>query len=164
MRKHVLLFLCLATAPALCSDLKAQTGIGGGFTYGNQIERLGLDLRADFKLNNRWALSPKAHLFFPQSTGNITERWTSFNIDAHYLLNLENILFLYPLAGINISAWSRENRRLNSQINGSEIGINLGLGGLFKITSNVDGFMEVKYTAIQRVEQAVVSFGVLYRL
>lgn len=164
MRKHILVLFCVATTLGLYSDLKAQTGIGGGFTYGNRIERLGLDLRADFKLSDRWALSPKAHLFFPQSTGNITERWTSFNVDAHYLLNLENIMFLYPLAGINVTAWNRENRRLNSQINGSEIGINLGLGGLFKIAVNIDGFMEVKYSAIQRVEQAVVSFGILYRL
>ncbi|MCC5932157.1 MAG: outer membrane beta-barrel protein [Cyclobacteriaceae bacterium] len=164
MQKVVLALLFSATSLFIASDLKAQTGLGGGFSYGNRIERLGLDLRADFKLNDRWALSPKAHLFFPQSTGNITERWTSFNLDVHYLLNLENIMFLYPIAGINVTAWSRENRRLNSQINGSEIGINLGLGGLFKIAGNIDGFMEVKYTAIQRVEQAVVSFGILYRL
>ncbi|MGF1637337.1 MAG: outer membrane beta-barrel protein [Cyclobacteriaceae bacterium] len=164
MRKKFLLLTLMAWIGLSVQLANAQIGLGGGFAYGTEVEKLGLDLRADFKLGDKWALAPNFNFFFPRETRDHIHRWAGFNFDAHYLFNVENSFYFYPLFGLNITSYSTERKSDDRRWKNSEIGVNIGMGSEFKIAGQLDGFVEFKYVAIKYVDQAVVSFGVLYRL
>ena len=164
----------------------AQFKIGGKLAYGSEIESLGVGAKAIYELNEKISLSGELNYFFGSNTSstissqgfNIGEQeiktsLTTLNTDLHYNLSNLNDLSLYAIGGLNFSFFSTELSSENnfsgvevqSSSDNSEtfIGLNIGIGGSYPITDNLDVFSELKYI-INDLDQIVFSAGIVYSL
>lgn len=170
----------------------AQFKIGGKLAYGSEIESLGIGAKAIYELNEKISLSGELNYFFGSNTSstistsstinsqgfNIGEQeiktsLTTLNTDLHYNLSNLNDLSLYAIGGLNFSFFSTELSSENnfsgvevqSSFDNSEtfIGLNIGIGGSYPITNNLDVFSELKYI-INDLDQIVFSAGIVYSL
>ncbi len=140
-----------------------QINLGGGFSYGSEIEKPGINLRADFRFPKGWVIAPDFNFFFTKNNNNSKITWTTFNIDGHYLIGLSQQVNFYPLAGFNYTTVNTKVR--DTKYTNHKGGLNIGMGLDAKLASRLKGFVEVKYVVSnESTDQAVVMFGLLYGL
>lgn len=164
----------------------AQFKVGGKLSYGSEIESLGIGAKAIYELDENFSLSGELNYFFGSNTNSkinvqgydigeqeVETSLTTLNTDLHYNLSNLNDLSLYAIGGLNFSFYSTELSSDNnfpgvggqSSSDNSEtfIGLNLGIGGSYPITNNLDVISELKYI-INDLDQIVFSAGIVYSL
>lgn len=164
----------------------AQFKVGGKLSYGSEIESLGIGAKAIYELDENFSLSGELNYFFGSNTNStinvegfdigeqeVETSLTTLNTDLHYNLSNLNDLSLYAIGGLNFSFYSTESTSDNnipgvggqSSFDNSEtfIGLNLGIGGSYPITNNLDVISELKYI-INDLDQIVFSAGIVYSL
>lgn len=143
---------------------KAQLNFGGGLCYGTDIERMGLNLRGGFLINEKLNVGADLNFFFPETDGAAKASFYEINLNGYYWLEASDNILFYPLAGLNISffSFSFDSPVGNISESDSEIGFNVGGGLGFKI-NNLTPFVEGKYI-ISEWDQVVLTFGVLILL
>ncbi|MBO3697969.1 outer membrane beta-barrel protein [Roseivirga sp. E12] len=126
----IALFYCMALSPVF-----AQIIPGGGIIYGDDIEEVGINLRAYKFFNERICFGPEFTYFNKHQTvigGEQAEigLW-EINFNAHYIFEVGEGLGLYPLTGLN---FSREVEKVEGHSNLSEsvLGFNLGFGAHYE--------------------------------
>ena len=147
MKKGILLIVFVVSA--LCSY--GQARVGGGLSYGTEIEEMGLNLTGEFFLKDKVALTPEINYFF---TDNNITFWT-FNADVHYYFNKSSQASFYGLAGLNFASISNNN---NSN---TELGLNLGAGVNFELNKSFTPFAQIKLVTGD-ADQGVFSFGLRF--
>lgn len=147
MKRSLLIILLVVSG--LCSY--GQARVGGGLSYGTEIEEMGLNITGEFFLKDKIALTPEINYFF---TDNDFTFWT-FNADVHYYFNKSSQASFYGLAGLNFANISNGN---NSN---SELGLNLGVGVNFEIGKSFTPFTQFKLVTGD-ADQAVLSFGLRF--
>jgi len=138
--------------------------VGGGLVYGTEVEKGGIDIRGDIRINQNWAIVPNINFFFPESSDNFKSGFTGINIDGHYLVDLGSGANVYPLFGLNFGHSSFKNKINDTKSTNTELGINIGGGIEYFFSRKVAGFFELKYVIITDYDQGVLGFGVLYNL
>jgi len=163
----------------------AQFKVGGKLSYGSEIESLGIGAKAIYELDENFSLSGELNYFFGSNTNStinvqgfdigeqeVETSLTTLNTDLHYNLSNLNDLSLYAIGGLNFSFYSTESSSGNnsglggqSSFDNSEtfIGLNLGIGGGYPITDNLNAISELKYI-INDLDQIVFSAGIVYSL
>ena len=151
------------------SSDESQIEIGGGLAFAKSfsgddfsgVSNFGLMGKARIRLKDELLLSPSIVYFFPNDAYEALSMF-SINGDVHYAFELDGFT-LYPLAGINFSMARYENEFIGSRSE-SQLGLNLGGGGMYHITEDLHAFGELKAVIVgDQVGGArgVLSFGVL---
>ncbi|MEQ8475038.1 hypothetical protein [Fulvivirga sp.] len=149
MKKVILLSLLLVG----CFTSYSQTRLGGGLSYGTDVEELGLNLNGEFFLKSNLALSPEFNYFFIDGPGSF---WT-INADGHFYFNRSSQASFYGLGGINLATAGFDGNT------DTELGVNLGAGANFELNKSVTPFAQLKFV-VGNADQAVFSFGVRFDL
>ncbi len=91
-------------------------------------------------------LAPDVSVIFPKNkvTG------LDVNLNAHYVFDIDNLVSVYPLAGIAMQNARYSGETINGEKYGSDSftnwGFNLGAGGSYNLSSNTFVNLELKYT------------------
>ena len=145
----------------------AQISAGGGISYGTEAKTIGFNLRGQYNINENIDIVGGLTFFLPEKTSQTvffatveskSTMWT-FDVDGHYNFSINDKFSFYPLGGLNISGVSVKVN--DTKASDTEVGLNLGIGATYKITEQLVGFAETKYT-VGNVDQAVIVIGVLY--
>lgn len=185
MKKVVLLLFVVL----LTTTVSAQFKVGGGVTIGPEIgldddysEKMGfgINVRGEFSLMDKLALTPGFTYFFPSAPDGIDYSIWQLNADVHYTLaGAGTPVSVYLLGGLNYTSVKFESEAVNSfedaldeyeeyfgdamdiTIDGgdddpdNEIGINGGAGVSFS-----KFYGEVKYDTA--LEQIGLSVGIMF--
>ncbi|HEY9125260.1 MAG TPA: outer membrane beta-barrel protein [Bacteroidales bacterium] len=103
--------------------------------------------------------------YFPsEPVDGIKFQLTTISLNGHYNFIAEKNMTVYGLAGLNYSIGKVEMERFGTSISDdeSEIGLNLGAGGAFGITDNIDLTGQVGYT-FGDADQLFLNVGVMYK-
>lgn len=152
MKKNILLVVGVFIISIVSTH--AQTRVGGGFSYGTDVEEFGLNFNGEFFLKDNLAISPEINIFFIEGDGGF---WT-INADGHFYFAGSSAASVYGLAGLNLATASFElpNGEDESE---TELGLNLGIGSNFDINSVVMPFVQFKFV-VSDFDQAVLTFGI----
>ena len=157
---------------------QAQIKLGGKVAYGSEIESIGIGAKGVYELNDQWDLSGELVYFFgdDESRGGFEVERSLFtiNADAHYNFDINvDQLGVYALGGLNIAFWEVTTSTPSipslgvpggeSEVDGSEVGLNLGGGAIYELQENISLFSELKFV-VGDFDQVVFSAGVLFDL
>lgn len=143
-------------------DIKA----GGGFAYGSEIEKLGLQLNGYYRLpaNEQIFVGADFTYYFPETETafGVEEKitWIEININGQYHFLQEEELGVYGLGGLNYTSlsFSVEADGFDSSASESEIGLNIGGGVEYNLDFGLV-YGELKFV-ISDADQLVFGAGV----
>jgi opacity protein-like surface antigen len=164
MKKKI--FLTLAFAALFASASFGQLKFGGGLTLGSKVgidddgdEKMGfgLNIRADYAINDKFSIAPGFTYFFPSTPSGYDLTMWQLNADAHYNFAETGNTKIYGIGGLNYSYIKAEFDWGFGEVSAddSEIGVDLGVGANMGIL-----FGEVKYDTAY--EQIGLTVGVLF--
>jgi opacity protein-like surface antigen len=159
MKKSALMILVLVVIGT--TSAFSQWQFGGGLALGTKSSGdgdpgFGINARADYAIDEQWAISPNFALWFPSVDGYSITMW-QLNADAHYIFSGDESLNFYGIGGLNYSYWKFDFDGGESffDYDDNEIGLNLGVG------ANMNMFFgELKYDTA--FEQIAITVGVLF--
>jgi len=135
-------------------DIFAQKRVGGGFSWGSEVDDVGININAEIFLKDNIAISPNFIYYFVGS--NLT--WWELNGDVHYYFQGGDT-GVYGIGGLNITHFAFDIPFLGISVSDSEFGLNLGAGYSFGLEGPIIPFGEVKYI-ISNLDQLVLSAGI----
>ncbi len=180
MRKITILLVALfaVVAGVSAQSQKGDRAVGLNLGYGTEIESLGIGARFMYNFTDRVRIAPEFTYFLPKSQSAVLginavsgkfKMW-DINVNAHYLVPLQDKFQLYPIVGLIISNVSASASIYDSSlghVSGSasdtKLGVNLGVGIQYDVTSTVFVNGEVKYSLISDYDQAVISVGLGFK-
>jgi hypothetical protein len=134
------------------SSFQAQSQIsaGPGIVYGTDINNLGFSINGSYDFSGKWSAAPSFTYFLKKNYVN----WSSLDLDANYLFSeIENLGGFYAIGGLNITFWKikydvGEFGGFSGLVdaNGSDAGVNLGIGLKFPAGEKFNVSPELKYT------------------
>lgn len=143
--------------------------IGGAVVYGDDVEQLGLHLRAYYNLKNeRICFGPEYSHFHTASESHggeqLNKKLREYNFNMHYLFELNESLGFYPLTGLNYSTELEEEATLTGtrSFTKDALGVNLGLG-FHKVLGRSVLFVEFDHL-FSDLSQNSALFGLFYNL
>ncbi len=146
--------------------LKAQDSkiLGGlGLSYSSNISSIGILAKGVYLINDTWEGAGSFTYLFES---NFT-KWSMLDMDGHYVFTSDGSKMVYGLAGLNFTFWKIKLASEygaffgDSDISGSEVGLNLGAGGRFALTDQIQLVGEAKYT-LGGFNFFTLGAGVLY--
>ncbi|MFN7119419.1 MAG: outer membrane beta-barrel protein [Saprospiraceae bacterium] len=158
--KYVIVTLVLLT---ITSGAFAQFRVGGGLGFGFDQEAFSLFARAgyDFTENLRTNATFNFYFLENEDTDFLDRDAFDINLDVNYdFANLPTI-DLYGLAGLNIYRLSTET--VTGDFKNTDLGLNIGVGGLFGVADKIDILSELKYN-IGSTEELFFGFGVMFNI
>jgi len=157
--KKLLLIVALV---AISMGAQAQTGTKSLMLkagYQTDYKRFGLGMEGRYNITDNIRLAPDVTFFFPKNhtTG------LDINLNAHYVLSIQDGLSIYPLAGIGVinnrvSSIDLGNGTKTKSHGETDFGFNLGAGASYDIMDNSYVNFEFKYT-FQDVDCATIMVG-----
>ena len=145
---------------------KGVSSVGGIVGYAIESEKavIGIDYR--YNIHDKIRLAPS--VLYAIKKDNI-DMWY-FNADAHYLARVTDLVTLYPIGGLGISAWRNRPYPLLPDILDTQkietnirAGLNLGFGGEIRLTKDIIAGMEFKYNWTKQLyNQAMLLARVAY--
>jgi opacity protein-like surface antigen len=162
--KKVLFVICIAL---FAMQGQAQTGhysVGGtlGYTTDSKNPTIGVDFRYNIFPDIRFAPSVTRMLKNDGKDG-----WY-VDLDAHYVVDVTRDFSFYPIGGVGLSVWNYDEDNhfilLKEHIHTTEtrLGMNIGLGGEFRITYEISIGMDFKYNVTNDHSQAIAAIRVGY--
>lgn len=159
IKKH-LAALCMVAGIFATTQSNAQLTLGGGLAYGSEIDEAGFNLRAGALLTPNVHLGADFNYFFPGNDGISDIDVYGLNANLSFRLNVGEVLYLYPLVGVNYT--SIRGRVGDLESTQSEVGANVG-GGAGINLGPISPFAEYKYV-ISDYEQSVLNIGILLHI
>uniref|UniRef100_UPI0032164896 outer membrane beta-barrel protein n=1 Tax=uncultured Draconibacterium sp. TaxID=1573823 RepID=UPI0032164896 len=133
---------------------QAQISVGGGLWYGSDISSIGISVNGKYAFNEKWSAAPAFTYFLEKDY----VKWSALDFDANYAITeIENVGSLYGIGGLSITFWKVDFDTsydmgdlgvydIDLDANGSDVGLNLGVG-LNVVTSDKFAIApEIKYT------------------
>lgn len=156
-------FIFFSSTQATAQDADSDVKLGVGLIYGNQIENLGLRADGYYRVNDEFRAGVALGYFFPDNTTFGDVNWFEIDFNGNYILNQEDDLMLYGLAGLNFLI-----QTVNFDAGGSEsqteLGLNLGGGLEYKVDFG-SIFGELKFAGIGGdADQLVLGGGLRFAL
>jgi opacity protein-like surface antigen len=145
------------------SSLQAQLSAGVGGAYGTQLKRSGVQLRLMYDFNERFQLAPDVVVFFNDDKHT---RYNEYNVNLHYNFLIQERLTLHALAGLNsftkkVTIPATPPLTEDIKLKDQSYGLNLGAGGLYRISDGISAFGEGKYS-LAGFEQFLISAGIMF--
>jgi len=144
-------------------SLAQNPNLGAAIVYGTNIENIGIRAQGSIPVLEKLEIVPDFTFFFNKDQSDAFagqdvqfKRW-EFNGNVNYLFLLSgSSITPYVMAGINFSSVGvKVNGDSDSEL---EVGLNIGGGVNYPISSNVDLFFEIRYV-IQNTDFDQVAFG-----
>lgn len=132
----------------------AQKRVGGGFSWGSEVDDIGININAEIFFKDKIAISPKFTYYF---TGSNTTFW-ELNGDLHYYFQGGNT-GVYGIGGVNISHSAVDIPFLGISVSDTEFGLNIGAGYSIGLDGPIIPFGELKYI-ISNFDQLVITAGI----
>ncbi len=151
--------------------IKAQDSplkVGGGLTYASDISTAGLFIKGNYTITNQWEAAADFNYFFPKNYGfGVKFNWMALNFNAHYIFHEQEPMTFYGIGGLNIlmihiPSYTTLGAKVGSTTD-SNIGLNLGAGGRYKINDKLSGLGEVKFV-VGNASYLQLNVGILYNL
>ena len=159
MKKLIVIFSMMF---CIMGSAFAQKGIqvaGVSLNYGTEISSIGLGVKYQYNITNNIRLEPSITYFFENNKG---VDMFDLNVNAHYLLPVQNNVRLYPLAGLTYATWRADFGHDGAELTHNKFGINLGGGAEFDISDELMVNFEIKYQLVSDFDQAIFSVGLAY--
>lgn len=133
---------------------------GLGLSFGTSAEAVGIQLRGDIDITDKWGGSLNFIPYFV-SDANYWE----VNFDGHYMFLNNDPVSVYGLAGLNVSTVGAGGGSIGGitipRVNLSRAGFNIGAGARYAIAERIVLYGEVKYI-LSSFDQLVISLGGMY--
>lgn len=138
------------------SDFK----VGGGITYGTEIEAIGIQANGLTNFNEDLRGAGDVTIFFPDSPSGVDNSFWALNLNVHYLFMAEEATTVYGLGGLNYATQKVSSG--GSSSSNSEAGLNLGGGAEFGVEFGAV-YVEAKYV-VSDYNQLVLGGGLRFAL
>lgn len=154
-------FTASATSPStdVTSGKEKSFGLRGGYNTRNQSPMAGLDFTYSFSRNFRLGANID-YVFRHKSTDAF-----GINLNAHFTVLRAGRFTVYPLAGISYTSWQFKNDMVNdsdSSTRSDYLGVNVGAGADYRITSTLKLNFEGKYDMMKHHSTGVFTLGIAY--
>ncbi|MCU4164316.1 outer membrane beta-barrel protein [Carboxylicivirga caseinilyticus] len=151
MKRNLLILFTLLFSTGLFAQSidGSKLRVGAGLVYATDINNVGVAINGVYSFTNQWeGAAGFTHVF--------KKNYVSYNIvdfDAHYVFHeLSEKFNIYGLAGLGLTFWKIEGIDIMGYTipdqTGSEVGVNLGVGGNYAITENLNLAPEVRFTVM----------------
>lgn len=147
----------------LSSNAFAQLRLGAGLGFGFDQEAFALFGRAGYDFTENWRANATFQYFLLSNENKdfLDQDANSFNLHVNYdFANLPTI-DLYALAGLSIFNYKSET--LASKFSNTDLGLDVGVGGLFGIADKIDILSELKYD-IGGADELQFTFGLMFNI
>jgi len=139
------------TAFAQNQQGKSSFGFTVGYGFDSENATLGVDYR--YCITDEFRLGPSiTHL-----VKNDGLKGWMLDMNAHYVVRLNDMFGFYPLGGLSLSFWDA-----GGNADWTRFGANIGLGGEVYATNQITVGLEVKYNIIKDFDQAMFGVRVGY--
>ncbi|MDR0844010.1 MAG: porin family protein [Tannerella sp.] len=162
--KKVLFVICLTIFAMQGYAQTAHYSVGGSLGYAT--DRKNPTIGVDFRYN----LFPDIR-FAPSVTrlirNNGVDGWY-MDLDGHYVVDVTRDFSFYPIGGVSLSIWNLDEDiyhfLLKERVHTSHtrLGMNIGLGGEFRVTYEISIGMDFKYNVANDHSQALAAIRVGY--
>ena len=148
----------------MLSNIYAQKGrqaIGFGLSYGTEIESIGLGLKYQYNITNPIRLEPSLNYFIENDNVSMLD----VNMNLHYLCPVgRSVKFdLGDGFDIDVDGDHIHIDKDDDHHNECRVGVNIGGGADFVLTSNWIMNFELRYQLVSDFDQAVFNLGFAYR-
>jgi hypothetical protein len=154
MKKNILLILAIVLSTNVFAQQFDKTKIraGAGLVYATEIGNIGINLNGAYAFTEEWEGSLGfSHIFKKDFlTYNILD------LDAHYVFyQKDEKLNVYGLAGLGFTFWKATIPAMDLGFgiatpevsnNGTETGLNIGVGANYKLSDKLNIAPEIRYT------------------
>lgn len=151
----VLLFALVAIGHASGQTKQGDSSLGltVGYSLDSHVKHpvVGFDYR--YNITDEVRVAPSISHYFKH---NGLSAWMG-EVNAHYVVKLDDQFGFYPLGGITFSSWSTA---CNDDL--TRLGATIGLGGELYATALITVGLEVKYCIIQDVSHPLAGIRVGY--
>lgn len=144
-----------ATDSVFAQGAKNRLGVFLAADFGD-VDEVAIGGLGEFKVANKFTLSPQLLLYFPDNDYNFFE----VNFNGNYYFFSQEVVSFYGLGGLNLARFSYDGP--GGDYNDTELGLNLGAGINFEI-GKVVPFSELRFT-IGDYDQLVLSGGLKFNL
>ena len=155
MKKIYVLLVCLFACITTSFAQQGASSLGAQLNFGDETN-IGLGIKYRYGLTNHLRIEPAFNYYFENDNVSMWD----LGANLHYVFPVANRISIYPLAGLGF-AQTKLHFADDSATDGN-IAVNLGVGGDFKIASNVVFDLEFKYQIIDNYNQLVLSAGVAF--
>jgi len=158
------LFICMMAVLGLTGYAQTEQGtqsVGFDLGYGFDGKNLNLGLDYRYNLTDEIRLAPSLSHFVRNDN---LSAW-AIDLNAHYVVKLDEMFGFYPLAGLDLSFWKyRVDTHLapTHTFKYTRFGVNLGLGGELYATDQLTLGIEIKYNIIKDFDQAIIGLRAGY--
>ncbi len=159
MSKKLIIILGAICLSGMLNTNQAQLNLGGGVFYGTYLNRPGLDIRLEYNVAEDLLLVPKLDFSLPKLAYGPTFL-NEICLHAHYIVFKEDLLSLYPFAGLNIQNYIDFDSNPFDIDMGFGLGICAGVGGQLRISDGMSFFGEARY-ATGHYHQFMLTGGII---
>lgn len=161
-RLFVICLMIVCSMSVFAQNKQGQSSVGFNVGYGFDSENatLGIDYR--YCITDEFRITPSVtHLV--RNDG--LKAW-SIDLNAHYIVRLNDLFGFYPLGGLSLSFWDAKANigpwPPHTSLDWTRFGANVGLGGELYATDQITVGLEMKYNIIKKFDQAMLAVRVGY--
>lgn len=186
MKKLFVLMSFIALGVGSVFAQKGEKAVGVNLGYGTEISNLGIGAKFQYGITDAIRTEASFNYFLKKDGANMWD----VNVNAHYLFPIADKFKVYPLVGLTYAnckvdmGWSVEGMSPEdiqdlidagiiedaSEVTGEtssesegRVGVNLGTGIQYDLSSKIAINFEVKYQLIKDFNQAVFGVGIAYK-
>ncbi len=159
MKKRIFMLMMVVTSATFAFGQSAgDVALGGNVAYTSRdhYSSLGLGVKLQWNVTDAIRLEPSTTLFTKDKGVSLWD--VSFN--GHYLFNVANNFYLYPIGGISLTGASYDGANDSD----TQIGFNAGGGAEYAITPKLSVNAEIKYLISDKDwDRSLFTTGIVYR-
>lgn len=143
---------------------EAQFAIGGGIAFTTNTNDVGIQLKSQFTVGERWRVEASLDGY---STGNESDYYGDFNINANYIFTNTESVKLHALLGGAIFFGSISTIGYVPSSSTLAVGVNVGTGMQYRISDNLAGYLDgiftfTDYGQADVANRFLFTLGVIY--
>ena len=155
--KRLFVSMCVMLICLCASAQMGSAALGVKGSYASEIENVGVGVLGQYFFTDALRGEASFDYFFKK---NGLSMW-DINANLHYLFDVADNVFVYPLAGVGYTNWKASAGGVSNTE--GKIAVNLGGGIQFNISDAAFISAEGKYQIIEHFNQFVVGVGLGFR-
>ncbi|RKE03641.1 outer membrane beta-barrel protein [Marinifilum flexuosum] len=178
MKNRLVLIIVTVLAVCFSFNSKAQDSkvmVGAGLGYATDISNLGIFAKGVYMVNDTWEIAPSFTYYFKKDYTN----WSSLDFNGQYVFSANEKNSFYAIGGLNLTFWKVKLESsdfgvddeylegvgdlISSELesNGSDVGVNIGVGSRFALSDKMYFNADIKYT-LGGANYLSMGVGILY--
>ncbi|MCE7925980.1 MAG: hypothetical protein DYG98_23265 [Haliscomenobacteraceae bacterium CHB4] len=139
---------------------QAQLSVGGGISYGSEVEAVGIQPRVIYTISGPWRAAADFNFYLD---GKEKVTYWDLNLNGHYAFHEGDAVTAYALAGLNFfhaEVDTGSSLPGFEDVSDTETGLNIGAGVQLPL-GRLSGLLEARYV-LGDYDQLVLSACVLF--